>query len=226
MSTEESISPVKRSRREARETYDKLSAWYDLLAGSSERKYRLAGLDLLDASEGEVLLEIGSGTGDALLKMGETVTDAGRVVGTDISPAMCKEAAKKLQNSHRTQPVNLLCADAVHLPVRDSIFDGIFMSFVLELFDTPDIPRVLDQCHRVLKPGGEIVVVGLDKSQKSGLVVRLYEWAHRQFPSYVDCRPMYVGKSLETAGFLVTHDSQMSMWGLGVAVVRARKSQA
>lgn len=220
----DSISPVRRSKQDARETYDRLSSWYDLLAGTSERKYRLAGLDLLHAEKGDNLLEIGFGTGDSLLKIGEAADKDGLVIGTDISLGMCREAAKRLQGSSATQAVTILCADAVHLPLRDAVFDGIFMSFVLELFDTPEIPVVLNQCQRVLKPGGELVVVALDKPRKPGLAVRVYEWAHKQFPKYADCRPIYVRKSLEDAGFTVVNDKQMSMWGLPVAVVQAEKS--
>ena len=61
--------------------------------------------------------------------------------------------------------------------------DGIFMSFTLELFDTPDIPRVLAECNRVLKPGGRLVVVGMSKEGPQGLLIRAFEWTHQHFPN-------------------------------------------
>ena len=46
-----------------------MSRWYDLLAGGYERRYRDAGVRKLDPQEGEVILEIGFGTGHSILAL-------------------------------------------------------------------------------------------------------------------------------------------------------------
>ena len=72
--------------------------------------------------------------------------------------------------------------------------DGIFMCFTLELFDTPDIPKLLAECKRVLRTGGRIVIVAVSKEGKEGkegLVIQAFEWTHRHFPNLMDCRPIY-----------------------------------
>ena len=51
--TEPQISQVPRSKDEAKAAYDKMSRWYDTLAGSSERKFVQLGLGQLAATEGE-----------------------------------------------------------------------------------------------------------------------------------------------------------------------------
>ena len=115
--------------------------------------------------------------------------------------------------------VSLVCGDAEHLPYDSNSMDGIFMCFTLELFDTPDIPVVLAECKRVLRPGGRIVVVAVSKEGKPGLVVRAFEWTHRHFPNLMDCRPIYARRALEAAGFIIEGYSVQTMW-VPVEIVR------
>lgn len=221
MSEQGQIRHVPRSKQQARATYDRLSGWYDLLAGASERKYKLRGLELLDVQEGERVLEVGFGSGESLLSLARSAGEAGRVVGVDLSMGMGRVAREKLRIANILNRVSLTCADAAHMPYRDGYFDAIFISFTLELFDTPEIPVVLAECQRVLSPGGRMCVVAL--ARKETWVVRLYERIHDWWPSAVDCRPIYPRISLEQAGFQVEHALEMSMFGLPVEVIAGNK---
>jgi demethylmenaquinone methyltransferase/2-methoxy-6-polyprenyl-1,4-benzoquinol methylase len=61
---------------------------------------------------------------------------------------------------------------------------------------------------------------------EKGWMVRMYEWAHRTFPAYADCRPIDVSGLLKSGGFSVIESSHLSMWGLPVDVVLAHKSDS
>ena len=215
------ISSVTRSKEEAKASYDKMSKWYDILAGSSEKKYTDAGLEKLNAQDGETILEIGFGTGHSNLSLARSVGNSGKVEGLDMSEGMYNITRSRLETAGLSDRVNLTCGDAVALPFEADHFDAIFISFTLELFDTPEIPMVLHECHRVLKQGGRIAVVALAKKEK--IAVSLYEWFHKLMPTTVDCRPIFVRRSLENAGFHLLDLSEISMWGLPVEVVVAEK---
>jgi len=218
------ISRVTRSKEEAKSSYDKMSRYYDTLSGRFEKKYRDIGLYMLDAKVGEKVLEIGFGTGHCLLALARAVGDAGKVYGIDISEGMCKIARSRIDEAGLSHRVELECGDAANLPYKKNYFDAIFMSFTLELFDTPEIPGVLDECRRTLKTNGRIGIVSMAKGKKTTFMIRAYEWTHNKFPNYVDCRPIYVKEMIAEAGFNQLEVKEMLMWGLPVEIVRGYNS--
>jgi len=216
------VDRIAMSRQETKGNYDRLSKYYDLFA-RFERKYREAGLRKLDARGGEMVLEIGFGTGHCILALAQAVGDRGRVYGIDISEGMCNVAQARVNKAGLSQKVNLHCGDATRLPFEADIFDAIFMSFALELFDAPEIPTVLGECQRVLRNGGRICVVAMSQGSKHTNMLGLYEFFHKRFPKYVDCRPIFASKTLEKTGFRIQDAVEMSMWGLPVEIVLAKK---
>ncbi len=216
------VTRVRRTKDEAKQAYNKLSRWYDLVAGSTEKKYRNIGLEFLNAKEGERILEIGYGTGHCVLSLAKAVGETGHVAGIDISEGMHDITTERLQKAGMLDRVDLQVGDALHLPFEDAFFDGVFMSFTLELFDTPELPQLLQECSRVLRGNGRIAVVSLIK--KPGTAVRIYEWFHEKMPAAVDCRPIYAQPLLQEAGFYIEKVKAMSMWGLPVEIILARKS--
>jgi demethylmenaquinone methyltransferase/2-methoxy-6-polyprenyl-1,4-benzoquinol methylase len=221
---EASISRVNRSKEAARVSYNRLSRWYDFIAGSTEKKYRDLGLEKLSAQRGEKILEIGFGTGHCLVSLAKAVGAAGRVIGVDISDGMLAVAQERLREEGLSERADLYPADAAKLDFLEAGgLDGVFMSFTLELFDNPEIPRVLEECHRVLKPGGRAAIVSMTKTDPPGMAVRIYEWFHEHMPNYADCRPIFARRALEQSGFTIQDVSVSSMWGLPVEIVLGRK---
>lgn len=213
---------VFQTKDETRAFYDKISPVYDVLAERSERPMRARGLDALAAASGDVVLEIGHGTGGTLVDLAAAVAPRGRVLGLDLSEGMTRRAAERLRQEDLGAPVHLVRGDAEHLPIDAGRLDGIFMSFTLELFDTPVIPSVLAECRRVLRAGGRLGVVCLSKDAPPGMALEVFQWTHEHFPNLLDCRPIYGRRMIEAAGFDIVSVGHARMWVPVEIVVAAR----
>ena len=220
---DQEIERVTRSKEHARASYNRLSRFYDLLSMAGEKKCIDTGLRMLGTRDGERILEIGFGTGRALLALAEAAGAPGEVFGIDISEGMAGVARRKLHKKGLAGRVKVYVGDAAELPYEDGFFDAIFTSFTLDLIDAPEIPTVLAECRRVLKDGGRICVVSMSNRGKAGLPVKAYLWAHRKLPALIDCRPIPVRGSLEENGFEILNEKPMSMWGLPVEVINGLK---
>jgi ubiquinone/menaquinone biosynthesis C-methylase UbiE len=217
------ILPVFQSRSQTKAYYNKISRFYDLLSDRSEAPMRKAGLDLLQACLGERILEIGFGTGHTLISLAKAVGPQGQVFGVDLSDRMVKIAKENLANSGMLDRARLRCCDAARLPYSAGTMDAVFMSFALELFDTPEIPAVLGECKRVLRQEGRIVVVGMSKEDERDAIVGVFEWTHKHFPNFIDCRPIYVRQALADAGFKIQKALMKRMW-IPVEIVLGTKT--
>jgi demethylmenaquinone methyltransferase/2-methoxy-6-polyprenyl-1,4-benzoquinol methylase len=214
------FSRVPRSESDAASFYNRLAPWYDFLA-ASEKKFIKHGLDILDPQPGETILEIGFGTGYAQ-KILLSSTAVGFCAGVDLALEMGRIALTKLDKLDLADQSGLICSNSLPLPFPNQVFDGIFSSFTLELFDSPLIPKILMNCRRVIKPGGRLVIVSLSKDNPLPIMGRLYEHLHNQFPGVLDCRPIPVINLLQSAGFTIQQYFERTMWGLPVVIAYAK----
>jgi len=208
-----------RPARETRLSYNRMSRFYDVLAGSSERRLIRKGIEKLGVKAGEKVLDVGCGTGTGLLILAELAGNKCNVSGIDVSEGMLEKASRKLSRKGLTDRVELIQGDATHLPYSDSTFNALFMSFFLELLSESRIPLQLAECRRVLKRKGRLCVVGMSKETRVNLMSKLYRSAHKHFPRYVDCRPIELEKWIGEAGFQVTGTEPVNMWGLTVKII-------
>lgn len=207
----------------ARASYNRMSKVYGFLSNSSERKFvEVAIRQVLKPERGESILEPGFGTGQVLVALAGMVGEEGRVYGIDISDGMVEATRKRLARMGLAGRAELERGDAAKMPCEDDTCDAVFMSFTLELFPEHDIPVVLGECARVLKENGRLCVACMSNQGKNGLMMRWYAWAHRQFPTFVDCRPIFARKAVEDAGFKIVEEKILSMWGLPVEILLGR----
>jgi demethylmenaquinone methyltransferase/2-methoxy-6-polyprenyl-1,4-benzoquinol methylase len=205
-----------------RHFYDRIANAYDLIADSNERAARQVGVQALALKPGERVLELGFGTGNEVLHLAALVGPTGKVAGIDISPGMLAVANRKLVENVSTTPIDLRVGDARSLPFAIGEFDAVYTSFTLELFPPEDIPVVLSEVRRVLKPDGRIGVVSMATvraGQHTSILERVYVWMHRHFPHLVDCRPIDTEAVVSTAGFRITIVRDLEIWTMPVRVV-------
>ena len=121
--------------------------------------------------------------------------------------------------------VTLTIGDARVLCFRSSVFDAVFMSFTLELFEEA-IPNVLAEVRRVLRVGGRVGIVAMSDSGQTNAMIDLYEWLHRRWPHFIDCRPIDVVGVLQEAHFHASYSPATAIWGLPVVAAIGIKTSA
>lgn len=208
-----------------RRFYDRISDAYDLIADAGERSARETGLKALAVQQGESVLEIGYGTGHSVTELAESVGPSGRVCGVDISSGMHDAAMKRLTKAGVADRVDLRVAAVPPIPWPDNSFDVVTMSFTLELFPLDQIPAVLEETQRVLKPTGRIGIVSMSVTPEGvpdSMLEKTYKWMHQHFPHIVDCQPIPAASLLKQAGFTLTHEQNLEIWSMPVAVLTGR----
>lgn len=208
-----------------RRFYDRIAGAYDFIADANERAARQAGVAALAVRPGETVLELGFGTGNEVLDLAGLVGATGTVAGIDISPGMLGVAQSKVAAANLPARIDLRTADARALPFAAATFDAAYTSFTLELFPAADIPLVLAEVRRTLKPGGRFAVVSMATVRPGhhvSALERTYIWMHRHFPHLVDCRPIDTEALVSAAGFTVVSVADREIWTMPVRVVTAR----
>ena len=128
-------------------TYD-LVAW--IVSAGRWRHWRQMALDYVQL---QPVLEIGFGTGELLIEM---IDRGWQVAGIDLSPAMHRVTARKLRQRGIAAP--RLHGRAQALPYPDQTFGSVVATFPAEYIVDP---ASLSEFHRVLKPGGRLIVAGI-----------------------------------------------------------------
>jgi arsenite methyltransferase len=113
--------------------------------------------EAIAAQPGEHVLDVGCGPGFLVTELLDQVGIDGSITGVDGSRAMLAVAAKRVDGHDN---VVLHEADATTLPVLDGAFDAAVSVQVLEY--VPDVAAALAEIHRVLRPGGRIVIWDVD----------------------------------------------------------------
>jgi demethylmenaquinone methyltransferase/2-methoxy-6-polyprenyl-1,4-benzoquinol methylase len=131
--------------------FNGVAARYDVanevLALGQTRVWRKALVNAMAPLPGEVILDLAAGTGSSSEPMAER---GASVIPCDFSPGM-------LMVGHDRRPnLPFTAGDALHLPFGDGVFDGASICFGLR--NVNDAMTALHELHRVVRPGGRLVV--------------------------------------------------------------------
>jgi len=149
--------------------YGRWAPVYDLVFGAVFEPGRHAAIAAAERIGGRIL-EVGVGTGISLPYYSSDV----RVCGVDISEPMLRKARERVAELGLTQVDGLWVMDAEHLSFADASFDVVVAQYVITTVPNPE--AALDEFARVLKPGGEIVLMSRVGAE-AGLRRALEHWA-------------------------------------------------
>jgi phosphatidylethanolamine/phosphatidyl-N-methylethanolamine N-methyltransferase len=139
-------------RESVEQAYDRWAPIYDLVFGGVFSKGRDAAIQATNKIGGRVL-EVGVGTGISLPLYSPNV----RIFGTDISEAMLNKAKQRVAEGHLKNIEGLAVMDAEKLEFPDDSFDVVMAQYVVTAVPNPEV--ALDEFARVLRPGGELIIL-------------------------------------------------------------------
>jgi len=151
--------------------YKRWAPIYDVICGPIFETGRRSAAAAARCVGGRIL-EVGVGTGLSF----EDYDSTTEVVGIDICEPMVAKARARLASGLYPHVKSLMVMDAQNLAFSDACFDCVVAQFVITLVANPE--RVLSECARVVKPGGEIILVNHLYSER-GVGAALERWFAR-----------------------------------------------
>ncbi|MDE2379532.1 class I SAM-dependent methyltransferase [Bradyrhizobium sp.] len=140
------------SRAGVEKAYGRWAPVYDLVFGKVFDQGRQSTIAEADRIGGRIL-DVGVGTGLSLSDYSRST----KLCGVDISEPMLRRALKRVRELELGNVEVLSVMDAKHLAFPDGFFDAVVAQYVITA--VPDPEGTLDEFVRVLKPGGELILV-------------------------------------------------------------------
>jgi phosphatidylethanolamine/phosphatidyl-N-methylethanolamine N-methyltransferase len=189
--------------------YARWAPVYDLVFGAVFERGRHAAIAAAERVGGRVL-EVGVGTGISLPHYSRDL----KICGIDISEPMLRKAHERVAEYDLSNVEGLRVMDAEHLEFPDASFDVIVAQYVITTVPNPE--ATLDEFARVLKPGGEIILVSRVGAE-AGLRRSLEHWfqpAARKFGWRTELAfEVYAQWASRTAGVALVERRAMRPFG-------------
>ena len=169
----ESVDEADKARR-VRGVFDSVAPKYDLMndlmSAGLHRAWKAYTVLVADVRAGHQVLDIAGGTGDLSKAFARQVGPTGRMVLSDINEAMLRVGRDRLTDGG--QLIDAVVCDAERLPFADARFDRVSVAFGLRNMTHKE--QALTEMHRVLKPGGKLLVLEFSRVAKP--LEKAYDW--------------------------------------------------
>ena len=129
----------------------------DLMSFGVHRFWKKYAVEILDIEDGQVILDLASGTGDISRLIGEKLGGNNVLLSCDANFRMLSNGRDKLTNRGLVNGLTYISVEAESLPFPDASVNRVIVSFGLRNFS--DKKKALDEMYRVLKIGGRLVLL-------------------------------------------------------------------
>ena len=146
---------------------DRYDVMNDLMSLGIHRLWKRFAIELVAVRSGERILDLASGTGDLAMQLADRVGRQGQVILSDINASMLANGRRRMIDSGRVGNLGYALADAETLPFPDQSFDAVTIAFGLRNVTRKE--RALADIHRVLKPGGRVLILEFSRPVTPGL---------------------------------------------------------
>jgi demethylmenaquinone methyltransferase / 2-methoxy-6-polyprenyl-1,4-benzoquinol methylase len=169
--------PVAEKARKVRDVFDSVANKYDvmndLMSGGAHRLWKHFTLSQTGLGPGQRALDVAGGTGDLSIGMARQVGSTGLVIHSDINAAMLSNGRDRLLDKGLVSNVSWSLANAENLPFADNSFECVTIGFGLR--NVTDKLKALKSMYRVLKPGGQLLILEFSHPVAPGLKP-VYDW--------------------------------------------------
>ena len=163
--------PIKEKNAKVAEIFHSVASQYDvmndLMSLGVHRIWKHFTAELSALQPGDKVLDIAGGTGDMSKKFSRLVGEKGEVILADINYSMLEEGRKRLLDQGYVNNLSFVQANAECLPFPDNYFNCVCIAFGLR--NVTRKQKAIESMHRVLKPGGRLLILEFSKPTFPGL---------------------------------------------------------
>lgn len=189
---------------EIKRAYDARSHIYSKTVARWEHENHLLALERAAIQPQDKVLEVAVGPGLTLLEILKRVDEHNIVYGVDISPEMLYLAEERANQAGYAN-IALFEGNARDLPFDDDTFDVLYNGYMLDLIPLAELPGIIQEFKRVLKPNGRLILLNMSKKDGSVITFRekLFRWLPAKWVLYLagGCRPVLMENYVKQAGF-------------------------